>query len=49
MTIEAFIEENRAVLLDIIGNSAADDDEIELWISNEEGLYLWAQSEGVDV
>ncbi len=23
------------------------DDELELWIANDEGLYLWAQREGV--
>jgi len=26
-----------------------DDDEIEQWIENDEGLYLWAQAEGVPV
>ena len=51
-----FINENRAELVDIIHRTVPnmpldqiDDDEIEDWIINDEGLYNWALSEGVEL
>ena len=54
MTMEQFIEENRAELVDAISGSmgsrtvSIDDEDIENWILNDEGLYNWAMSAGVD-
>jgi len=52
--MQDFIDNNRGELVAAIQraagpNSRVDDDEIELWINNDEGLYMWAQSEGVDL
>ena len=58
MTMQQFIEENREKLIefieriariDSIDTSFNEDREIELWILNDEGLYLWALESGVDV
>ena len=55
MSIADFIEENREELVESIHNycginrSRLDDEELELWIANDEGLYNWARSEGVEV
>lgn len=54
MTIQEFIEQNRGEIDEIIRshinpNVILDDDDREDWISNDEGLYEWALSEGVDV
>ena len=49
MEIEEFIEEHRATLKGNIPVDNPDDDEIEIWILNDEGLYEWAVSEGVEV
>ena len=53
MLIETFILENRAeidkYIREIHGQTPADDDEREDWIMNDESLYNWAQSEGVDI
>jgi len=35
--------------LDPQSSSFLDDDALEQWIANDEGLYLWAKSEGADV
>ncbi len=54
MSTQDFISENRGELDRIIRkalgcpNFNLDDDERALWIANDEGLYLWAQSEGVE-
>jgi len=54
MTLQEFIDDNRAELDSgiraAIGqpNFDLDDDERELWIMNDEGLYNWALSEGVE-
>lgn len=53
MTIEEFIEENRGELDSCIRNVVGpnfdiDDDEREMWIMNDEGLYNWAKSAGVE-
>lgn len=53
MEIDQFIEENRQELIRCIQNAVPncriDDDEIERWIANDEGLYLWAIDMGVEV
>jgi len=55
MKIEDFIEENRRGLVNIIRTESGineyipDDDEIELWILNDEGLYNWALDNDVDI
>ena len=54
MTMQMFIDENRGeldrLIRNAIGNPNADidDDERELWINNDEGLYSWAIGEGLD-
>lgn len=50
MTLQDFIDANREELIGCIqgatGNDAVpDNDEIEMWICNDEGLYNWAKSE----
>jgi hypothetical protein len=51
MDMQEFIDNNRTKLSNIIWNTSPniplDDDELEMWINNDEGLYLWAKSEGV--
>lgn len=54
MTLRNFIRENRAEI-DAAIKRACDncnifnDRERELWVLNDEDLYLWAQSEGVPI
>ena len=53
MTLRAFIRENRAAL-DVaihrrLGDYPLNDEDRRQWILNDEGLYQWAQSEGVRV
>ncbi len=53
MKLRDFIRNNREVLdrciLKVCPNVRLTDKERELWIKNDEGLYLWARSEGVRV
>jgi hypothetical protein len=53
ISMEEFIEEHREELTEIIKNTCPnceiDDDEIENWILNDEGLYNWAREAGVEV
>ncbi len=53
MTIEQFIANNRqtidAGILRAYDYTCADDDEREDWVINDEGLYLWAVEEGVEI
>lgn len=53
ITIEEFIDSNRTEIDVCIRRVCAscdiDDDERDTWINNDEGLYNWARSEGVDV
>lgn len=56
MTIKEFIRNNRSELDRCIGldphaydTQREADEEREQWILNDEGLYDWARSEGVDV
>jgi len=49
--VEEFIDDNREELTSMVARAAGvsrsriDDDEIEMWIMNDEGLYNWAKSE----
>jgi hypothetical protein len=51
--MQDFINQNRAELqkaiLKMSPGERLDDDNIELWILNDPGLYNWAQAEGVNV
>jgi len=52
MTLREFIRENRNALDAIIRSYCPNvprlsDQDREEWIQNDEGLYLWAKSEGV--
>lgn len=55
-SLQQFIREHRAELDQCIAralrmdhNPRANDEECRLWILNNEGLYLWAKSEGVRI
>jgi hypothetical protein len=53
-TIEDFIEENKSEIEAAIKRvwknaDNLDNEDIEQWILNDEGLYNWARSEGVDI
>jgi len=53
MTLSEFIAENRGEIDDAVRNVCGpnhdiDDDEREMWVMNDEGLYNWARAEGVD-
>lgn len=54
MTLQNFIDEYRAELTRAITKRVPnirtiDDEEIRLWILNDEGLYHWAKEEGVRI
>jgi len=53
MTLKQFIKKNRqeidVAIKRVCDNCQIDDAERRLWILNDEGLYLWARSEGVKV
>ena len=54
MKIQEFIDKNwkeieQAIRVEAGNLCDIDDDEMELWIMNDESLYNWARSEGVDV
>jgi hypothetical protein len=54
MTLNNFIKENRKELVEIIKAkgcpvSMIDNNEIALWVNNDEQLYLWAKSEKVNI
>ena len=56
MTLAQFIKENRQELDECIAralgrdkNPLPNDRERRLWVLNDEGLYLWARSEGVKI
>ena len=53
MTMQEFIDAHRGELDELIRkasdpNCEIDDRERELWIANDQGLYDWACSEGVE-
>ena len=47
MTLKQFIKIHRQEIDEITQSSIKNDDERELWVLNDEGLYNWARSEGV--
>ena len=51
--MDSFIQENKSeidsYILNKSPNNRLDDDEREMWIMNDEGLYLWAKREGVEI
>ena len=51
MSVREFIRDNRAeidtAIRRVVNMPRINDGERELWILNDEGLYLWAKSEGV--
>jgi len=54
MTMRQFIKTNRAELDECIRGACPNigrlnDEDREDWIGNDEGLYLWAKQEGVNV
>lgn len=54
MTIQQFIKKHRVEIDEFIHCSLhskyrLNDEEREQWILNDEGLYLWAKSEGVKI
>ncbi len=53
MTLQAFIKENRKeidrCIERVVPSFPRNDEERRLWILNDEGLYLWARSEGVKI
>lgn len=52
-SLRQWIRENRQQLDEAIQRAcpgaARNDDERRLWVLNDEGFYLWARGEGVDV
>ena len=52
-SMDSFIQENKSeidsYILNKSPNNRLDDDEREMWIMNDEGLYLWAKREGVEI
>lgn len=52
MTIERFIKRHRreidATIHAMVPGAKLDNDEREMWITNDEGLYDWALREGVE-
>lgn len=53
-SVRDFIQEHREELDTVIRRRVPnirrlDDDERRLWILNDEGLYNWARSEGVEI
>ena len=54
ISLQTFVDRNRDELVQLIWNAYKfnvrdDDEELKLWVLNDESLYVWAQNEGVDV
>ena len=53
MSKRDFIRQNREeidrLIKSVVPDVRLNDEERELWIMNDEGLYLWAKSEGVRI
>lgn len=51
--LREWIKENReeidAAIRRVVKDARIDDDERRLWVLNDEGLYLWAKGEGVNI
>lgn len=48
-TLREFIKLHRAEIDQATQSPYKNDDERRLWVLNDEGLYLWARSEGVKI
>ena len=48
-TLTEFIKNHRKEIDAMIKSPYKNDNERRLWILNDEGLYLWAKSEGVKI
>jgi len=52
-TLRQWIRENREELDEairrVVPGARVDDEERRLWVLNDEGLYRWARSEGVEI
>ena len=49
MNLTEFIRENRKEIDELTKSPYKNDNERRLWVLNDEGLYLWAKSEGVRI
>ena len=53
MTLREFIKGHRAEIDEavrcLVPDNRMNDEERRLWVLNDEGLYLWARSEGVRI
>ncbi len=53
MTLREFIKDNRQELDEairrVVPNAQIDNEERRQWVLNDEGLYNWARSEGVEI
>jgi hypothetical protein len=53
MSKRDFIRQNREeidqLIKSVVPDARLNDEEREMWIMNDEGLYLWAKSEGVRI
>ena len=53
ISLRQWIKENRQeidqCIRRVVPNARIDDDERRMWILNDEGMYRWARSEGVNV
>lgn len=49
MTLAQFIKQHRAEIDEITQSPIHNDEERELWIWNDEGLYQWARESGVHI
>ena len=52
-SLSSWIKENRSeidsAIRNVVPNAKIDDAERRMWVLNDEGLYNWAKSEGVNV
>lgn len=52
-SLTTWIKENRKEIDEaikrVLPNACINDAERRLWVLNDEGLYLWAKSEGVNI
>ncbi len=48
-SLRQFIKENREEIDNLTKSPYKNDEERRLWVLNDEGLYNWAKSEGVNI
>jgi len=48
-SLKQFIKENRQEIDNLTGSQYHNDEERRQWILNDESLYNWAKSEGVNI